>query len=379
MNAEKLRTAAPTSYDDTFTWTKPTEVLKPSVVLETPSSRYSDYNFIATLGLAQRLGIHFLPISWQASLGPLSIGGQADIWQTLVNIQSSFVFKSFEIGKDNTTNFATLIKELVVLSHPTVKKHPNIVELEGIGWDIVEETEHVSPVLVFEKSKYGDLHRFIASDHEGNLPVKTRLDICADVAVALRDMHCNGSFSTLEVSLLHSSEAGIIHGDLKPKNVLIFKDEQELFVARVMDFGCSTRHCNDNDLVMIREKSIPWNDPEIHHRLGAVSALRAKKMDIYSLGVLCLWVIFEGHDFYPADSTSTQTSEPKMTVMELLQSHISDKSFLCLSLELLEKDDRLDIDMKTRLGKLFNSTLTEDPTKRCSNLDELLKLMSPDR
>jgi len=68
-----------------------------------------------------------------------------------------------------------------------------------------------------------------------------------------------------------------------------------------------------------------------------------------------------------------------MTIMDLLYRRINDKTFLCLSLELLEKDDRLDIDMKTRLGKIFQSTLTEDPTKRCSNLDDLLKLMSPDR
>jgi len=197
MNAETPQTAAPTSYDDTFTWNKVTQVIKPSVVLENPSSRYSDYDFIATLGLAQRLNIHFLSMSWQASLGPLSIGGQADIWQALVNIQSSFVFKSFEIGKGNTINFATLIKEIIVLSHPMVMKHPNIVRLEGIGWDIDQETEHVSPVLVFEKSQYGDLHRFIVSDHDGNLPVKTRLKLCVDVAVALRDMHCNGTFPPL--------------------------------------------------------------------------------------------------------------------------------------------------------------------------------------
>ena len=59
------------------------------------SEQYADYGFIAMLGLAQRLHVRFLPITWQAPLGQIGKGGQAGINQALVNAQISFAFKLF--------------------------------------------------------------------------------------------------------------------------------------------------------------------------------------------------------------------------------------------------------------------------------------------
>ncbi len=121
------------------------------------SEQYADYDFISLLGLAQRLHVDFLPLTWQAPLGPIGKGGQAGINEALANIQTSFAFKLYKRPQEHP--FKEVAQEIVALSHPAVREHHFTVTLEGICWDIPED-DHVWPVLVFEKSHLGDLHIF---------------------------------------------------------------------------------------------------------------------------------------------------------------------------------------------------------------------------
>jgi hypothetical protein len=95
-------------------------------------------------------------------------GATAEISQSFVNTWLSFVFKRFTLSKiseeDEHRAFEALITEASVLAHPAIRQQPNIINLEGICWDISKDGERVWPVLVFEKTEYGDLHRFIGSD-----------------------------------------------------------------------------------------------------------------------------------------------------------------------------------------------------------------------
>jgi len=153
-----------------------------------PGDAYSDYGFIAVLGLAQRLKIDLLPITWQAPLGCIGRGGQSEINQALVNVQTSFAFKRFNRTKCDP--FKEAVQEIVVLSHPVVQDHPHIVKLLGICWDIPED-DKVWPVLVFEKTHLGDLYHFARSSKGKNLSLEEKLRICVDVGIAIRDMHQN--------------------------------------------------------------------------------------------------------------------------------------------------------------------------------------------
>ena len=154
------------------------------------SEQYADYSFIAMLGLAQRLHVRFLPITWQAALGHMGKGGQAVINEASVNVQISFAFKLFDRPQEHP--FREIIQEMVVLSHPVVQKHDHIVTLEGICWDIPED-DQVWPVLVFEKSHLGDLHRFARLERFKDLSIEDKLNLCADIGLAIRDMHRNGN------------------------------------------------------------------------------------------------------------------------------------------------------------------------------------------
>lgn len=154
------------------------------------SEQYADYGFVAMLGLAQRLHVRFLRITWQASLGPMGKGGQAGINEALANAQTSLAFKVFNRPQQHP--FRDIAQEMVVLSHPTVRQHKHIITLEGICWDITEDNQ-VWPVLVFEKSHFGDLHGFARLERFKNLSIEDKLNLCADVGLAIRDMHCNGN------------------------------------------------------------------------------------------------------------------------------------------------------------------------------------------
>lgn len=88
----------------------------------------------------------------------------------------------------------------------------------------------------------------------------------------------------------------IVHGDIKPANVLIFEDETGL-VAKVIDFGCSCFGSKDNDLVLL-SRTAQWAAPEIGDAHMSIRA--AKLTDIYSYGMVCAWIFF-GQDMPAAD------------------------------------------------------------------------------
>lgn len=150
------------------------------------SERYANYDFIAVLGLAQRLGILFLPITWQA-LDEIGRGGQAKINQALVNIETSFAFKRF----NSPHPFQEIAQEMEALSRPIIRKHEHIVRLEGVCWDITDD-DRVWPVLVFQKTHLGALHEFVRSERFRNLSIDDRLNLCAEIGIAIKDMHASG-------------------------------------------------------------------------------------------------------------------------------------------------------------------------------------------
>ena len=86
---------------------------------------------------------------------------------------------------------------------------------------------------------------------------------------------------------------GIVHGDVKPENILIFRNREGKLIAKLADFGCSVLGTNRDQLVRL-PKSEPWFAPEYHHRDFKLHM--AQRMDIYSFGMLCLWTLSSNDD-----------------------------------------------------------------------------------
>ena len=88
------------------------------------------------------------------------------------------------------------------------------------------------------------------------------------------------------VNILHQNN--IIHGDIKPENILLGND----FVPKLIDFGFSTKfNKKNNNIIFTTEGSDIYSSPEL--RKANINGYDGIKSDIFSLGVT-LFVITIG-------------------------------------------------------------------------------------
>ncbi|XWX01596.1 hypothetical protein V2A60_009624 [Cordyceps javanica] len=312
------------------------------------------FNFLSFLATAQALEIQFLPIAWDAS-GTIGGGGTSFVHQILVNANTSFAFKTcYKQNKTEAQIFRALITEIAILSQPFVRDHANIVQLHAISWDISREDDKPWPVLVFEKSHLGDLYHF--ARHGGrDMTLEERLSFCADIGKAIVDMHSNH----------------IIHGDLKPENVLVFKDDSGRYSARVIDFGFSTRYADEDQLLTL-PRSEPWNAPENNGHVDSWTPRRAVKADLYCFGVLCFWLLFE-----PLLCRTTASSQTEKGSTYALRSMRRD--LLRHAQDLLKSETAFKVNMRTGISEFFTSSLSQDPEKRAIDcIQRFLSILDPE-
>jgi serine/threonine protein kinase len=157
--------------------------------------------------------------------------------------------------------------------------------------------------------------------------------------------------------------AGIIHGDIKPGNVLIFHDNENGYIAKVGDFGYSVFSEGDpNEKRIHLPISTPWNAPEVISWRVLFSLHAAKLTDVYSFGLVCLWLLF-----------------PKMSrnifsgIKDVDSSLNQDGELLQTVASLIESATELDVCSKTGLKAFFASTLANEPNNRKLDLKEIMR------
>lgn len=163
--------------------------------------------------------------------------------------------------------------EILALRHPKLMNHRNIVKL--LGWADDGSWHHV-PLLVLEAA-ITDLEDFIKSYDESQDWNVTH-HLCMDMGAGLDVLHQNG----------------IIHGDFKPANVLIFLSPSQStvvpYVAKLADFGFSALETQErsDDLIQILGYTPGWNAPEVTDERLKISSNDYCKADNYSFG-LVIW------------------------------------------------------------------------------------------
>jgi serine/threonine protein kinase len=184
--------------------------------------------------------------------------------------------------KEGTTHsqLRDTILEILALSHSSLRRHPNIVKLLAWGYDsrgyfwpysgVQQESQEFSPILFVE---YGTMSlKAFCKDIQPHWGLKQHL--CHGVAAGLEALH----------------ECGIMHGDIKPDNVLIFISSREATfpcAAKLSDFGCSVSDlASDSENNVFPRGTEGWSAPE--QQQGVVSSQNAFRCDIWSCA-LTIW------------------------------------------------------------------------------------------
>jgi serine/threonine protein kinase len=175
-------------------------------------------------------------------------------------------------------------------------------------------------------------------------------------------------------------EADVIHGDIKPANILIFRDDLNRCIAKVADFGYSTVG-TENGLVYL-PKSVPWNAPEHHGR--DFTFQRAIKTDTYSFGLVCLRILFEDLllQHFPKFSEAYEKETfllGKIRIVEIPATAGYEADLLPFAIDAVKSKVGLELSQKKTLEKFFKVTIAGDPNLRSDDFSELQRLLSNDQ
>ncbi|PWY73020.1 ankyrin [Aspergillus heteromorphus CBS 117.55] len=166
------------------------------------------------------------------------------------------------------------LMELYSLMHEPLRQHPNIIDLLGLAWGSnYFDPSHRLPVLVVEYADHGNLAD-LQRKHDLTPLIRGRLAL--DIGQGLEMLH----------------RCGIIHGDVKSENVLIFSDPGREYIAKLSDFGFSmVGEAASNEVYVGGTK--PWKAPEAK---SPVPKHLLQATDIYSYGLLLWRLATDGHD-----------------------------------------------------------------------------------
>jgi serine/threonine protein kinase len=326
---------------------------------------------------ATQAGLNRLSLDGLELLGPISEGG------TFMVTRHSSLIPGLDLVAVKRTKFAipqgatydhtltrrmkSISHEIAILMHPNLRTHKYILRL--FGWDWFEDWQNeytnrgVSPALIMEYAAVGPLNRYLLSR-----PATSTEKIlwCAQVCSALRSVH----------------RCGIVHGDVKPENVLLCQDGSGDINAKLSDFG--------NALFTESEEgtytcTALYAAPEI--KAGTyVERDHLKLCDIFSFGLLIWEVLIDGMNYPVPNSTENSLDEfedmDTSSVIEQMSLDIEDaesqdsevqiRTGSALLNEALKACEALtNQSHRTQFKLALLKTLQENPRLRIQALDEV--------
>ncbi|RDH32310.1 ankyrin repeat-containing domain protein [Aspergillus welwitschiae] len=259
---------------------------------------------------------------------------------------------SFASGSDYRNRLRSLELEVLALSNPYLRNHRNIAKLVAWGYDYPYPDTPV-PVLFVEEALM-TLTDLLKIDNErllGPQPLDVKYQLLLDAVSGLEALH-----------RLH-----IVHGDVKPDNILIYKDtagsDNVPLCAKISDFGVCVDLESSEDKLTIDSYygTEDWRAPEVSDLSrwegAAFDPEVMFRFDSYSLGLLIL-------------STFINRGEP-------VKLKSPGEEPIEVALFMLREDPSITGPLRMQIGKALRQLLATDPWKRSLASPELLKFDSP--
>jgi eukaryotic-like serine/threonine-protein kinase len=201
--------------------------------------------------------------------------------------------------------------------------HPSVITVHDMG---VEESSQ-TPYLVMELVEGQSLEKMIS---KGSLPFPSACEYAAHVAVALSVAH----------------RRNVIHGDIKPANILITTENR----VKLTDFGMARLSAHQNADYAVRGTPAYWCPEQI---LGRAQDARS---DIFSLGVV-LYEMLTGFNPFNAESIPTLCNKI-LSAAPLPPSHSNPS-------------------ISSNLDGIVKSCLMKEPQLRMANAEALAEQLWP--
>ena len=150
-----------------------------------------------------------------------------------------------------------------------------------------------------------------------------------------------------------------------------------MFEARVTDFGYSTCYGDEDETIALL-KSPPWHAPEYTYE--GIKPAQARKMDVFSLGMLFLWFMFEryfcGDKALPEeiDWAAEYFNSEGHTPLEIIMERLKQDGYLVrLAHHFLMAEDDINAEQREGLKQFFSNSLAIASKSRQGSIRELLK------
>jgi serine/threonine protein kinase len=176
-------------------------------------------------------------------------------------------------GGEDLAGLKSLATELRILTDSKIQAHPNIIKLLGICWQYADDERNIiSPVMLYDTTTLGDLETY--HDNHKDLSLGVQLQLSLYIARGVAGLH----------------EAGIIHCDLKPKNILIFGQDDKMcpVVPKIIDFDIAVLHQDVEAYINPPRGTELWRSPEQRDNHKLLHRDDLFKIDVFSLGLVLL-------------------------------------------------------------------------------------------
>ena len=201
--------------------------------------------------------------------------------------------------------------------------HPAVIALHDMGVDEPSQT----PYLVMEFIQGQSLQKLL---EKGSIPCTKACAWAAEVATALAIAH----------------RKGVIHGDVKPANILITADDR----VKLTDFGMARVASRDSKDTPLLGSPAYWCPEQI------VGKPQDARSDIFSLGVV-MYEMVTGHRPFDADSLQGICSRI-LSSTPLPPSHANPS-------------------VPVAFNEVISSCLAKEPSQRCASADALAERLHP--
>ncbi|KAF4870074.1 Ankyrin repeat domain-containing protein 2 [Colletotrichum siamense] len=245
----------------------------------------------------------------------------------------------------------SVIFEAQIMRHPPLRAHPNLPSALGYGWSL--RGASVIPYLVVEYAPLGTLREYIKT-------AKPRL---ADVEILLGDV-------SSALSALHT--CGIVHGDVKLDNALVFPswDRPTKALAKITDFGHAiilndtAGSQSDDDEIIKYGGTLLYNAPEVKTQdLFPIERRDLLKCDIWAFGLMVWEACLGGQEY-----TTWLANHGHKHVETIDRNHIDPSKLLDYAKQCMPAK-QLGTAMFIRI--ILHRTIQADPSKRASNVRDL--------